>query len=721
MRRMHDYGNEELSFEDRAKNLVSQMTLEEKMSQMRYDSPAVKRLRIPSYVWWNEALHGVARAGVATMFPQAIALAATFDEELIKKITDVISTEARAKFHEFQRKGDHGIYKGLTFWSPNINIFRDPRWGRGQETFGEDPFLTGRLGVAYIRGLQGDDEKYLKTAACAKHYVVHSGPESERHSFNAEVSEKDLRETYLPAFKTCIQEGNVETIMGAYNRTNGEPCCGSRKLIEGILRDEWHFKGHFVSDCFALKDFHDGHNVTATVWDSAALAVNSGCDLNCGNAYASLLLAYTEGLVSEKTIDKAVTRLMTTRMKLGLFDLPEKVKYASIPYDINDCKEHNELSLEAARRSVVLLKNEGGMLPLDITKIRNIGVIGPNADSRLALKGNYYGTASKYISVLEGIQDYAGDSARVYYAQGCDLCKDQVESIAERGDRFSEALTVAEKSDVVIMCLGLDETVEGEENSGYSSGDKTDLNLPGLQQELLERIHAAGKPILLVVLSGSALALGWADENIPVILQAWYPGSKGGKALASLLFGDYSPSGRLPVTFYHTTEELPDFRDYSMHNRTYRYMSNKALYPFGYGLSYSKFGYSGINCDKSSIKAGESISFSVKVKNTGRYESYEVVQLYIKDVKASVEIPRWSLKGFRSVKLRPEEETEVTFLIRPEDMAIVTTDGKTVVEPGEFEVYIGGSQPDERSMDLSGVKVLKAEFEVSGENLELKD
>jgi beta-glucosidase len=717
------YKNESLSFEERAKDLVSRMTLDEKVSQMVYNSPAIPRLGIPSYNWWNEALHGVARAGTATVFPQAIGLAATFDESLIYKVAEVISTEARAKYHEFQRKCDHGIYKGLTFWSPNINIFRDPRWGRGHETYGEDPYLTGRLGVAFIKGLQGNDKKYLKAAACAKHFAVHSGPEPERHHFNAVVSKKDMFETYLPAFSECVKEANVEAVMGAYNRVNGEPCCGSETLLKKILRDEWNFKGHVVSDCWAICDFHKHHEITNSAPESAALAVKNGCDLNCGNTYPSLLVAHKEGLVDEETIDKSVTRLMVTRMKLGMFDEPSKVPYTSISYEVCDSNEHREFSLEAAKRTMVLLKNENNILPLDKNKIKSIAVIGPNANSREVLKANYCGTASRYTTVLEGIINTVNENTRVYYAEGCHLYKDKVEGLASPKDRFAEAISVAERSDVVIMCLGLDSSIEGEEmdtSSSYGNGDKKDLNLPGLQQELLEVVYSTGKPIILVLLSGSALAVTWADKHIPAIIQAWYPGAEGGKAVAGLIFGDYSPSGRLPVTFYRTTEELPDFSDYSMKNRTYRYMQNEALYPFGYGLSYTKFKYGKIHVSSTIVNAGGNIQCTVTVKNIGNWESYEVVQLYLRDVEGSTELPIWQLKGIQVLNLKPGEEKEASFLLTPGHMSMINNDGKRILEPGRFEVFIGGSQPDKRSLELTGTPVAKAEFEVLGEALELE-
>ncbi len=717
------YKNENLSFEERAKDLVSRMTLEEKVTQMLHRAPAIPRLEVPSYNWWNEALHGVARAGIATMFPQAIGMAATFNEDLLYRVADTISTEGRAKYHQFQRKGDHDIYKGLTFWSPNINIFRDPRWGRGHETYGEDPYLTGRLGVAFVKGLQGNHEKYLKAAACAKHFAVHSGPESERHSFDAVVSQKDLRETYLPAFKECVQEAKVEAVMGAYNRTNGEPCCGSKTLLGDILREEWGFTGHVTSDCWAIKDFHEHHMVTRTAPESVALAVNNGCDLNCGNLYVNLLIAHKEGLVSEEAIDRSVVRLMTSRMKLGMFDAPEHVPYSDTPYEVVDCKEHRELALETARKSIVLLKNENNLLPLDKKSLKSIAVIGPNANSREALIGNYYGTASNYVTILEGIREAVGDDVRIHYSQGCHLYKNKVEGLAETHDRFAEAVSAAEISDVVVLCLGLDASIEGEEgdvSNEYASGDKKHLNLPGLQQELLEAVYNTGKPIVLVLLAGSALAVTWADEHIPAILQGWYPGAEGGKAITSLIFGEYSPSGRLPVTFYRSTEELPDFHDYSMENRTYRYMKTEALYPFGFGLSYTRFAYSDLTASANKISSGDSLSIRLRVKNTGSYSSEEVVQLYLKDVEASVAVPRWQLRGVRVVHLKPGQEKEVHFELTPRQMALINEEGKCILEPGLFEIYTGGSQPDERSQKLTGSGVLKTAFEVTGEAIELE-
>jgi len=486
---------EYIKLEKEARSLVAQMTLEEKVSQTLHSAGAIERLGIKSYNWWNEALHGVARAGVATVFPQAIGLAASFDEDLIEKTADIISTEARGKFNMQQKFGDTDIYKGLTFWSPNVNIFRDPRWGRGHETFGEDPYLSGRLGVRFIYGLQGYDPRFLKTAACAKHFVVHSGPEDERHSFNATVTQQDLYETYLPAFKACVQEGNVEAVMGAYNRTNDEPCCGSKTLLIDILREQWGFKGHVVSDCWAIKDFHMYHKVTNSPVESVAMAINNGCDLNCGNLFLYLQQAVEEGLVDEKTLDEAVIRLYVAKLKLGMIGDDSNNPYKDISYDQVDCKEHSEFNYKVASKTIVLLKNKNQLLPLNKDKIKSIGIIGPNANNRKALVGNYEGTASRYYTIIEGIQDYVGDDTRVNFSEGCHLHKKQISGLGELNDRISEVKGVCEASDIIIACMGLDPSLEGEEGdqgNQFASGDKPNLSLPGIQQEVLETIYASG-------------------------------------------------------------------------------------------------------------------------------------------------------------------------------------------------------------------------------------
>lgn len=723
MTSLPDYRNEQLSFEERACDLVSHMTLEEKISQMQYEAPEIERLGVPSYNWWCEALHGVARAGVSTMFPQAIGMAATYDPELIEKVADVISTEGRAKYHEFQRKGDHDIYKGLTFWSPAINIDRDPRWGRGQETYGEDPYLTSRLAVAFIRGIQGKDEKYLKAAACAKHFAAHSGPEAERHHFNAVVSQKDLWETYLPAFEAAVQEAKVAGVMGAYNMLNSEPCCGSKTLLKDILRDELKFNGYVTSDCWAIKDFNEGHKVTDSIEESASLAVKNGCDLNCGCAFASLMKGYQKGLVQEKEIDSSVIRLMLLRMRLGMFDDPKKVSYASIPYEKNDCEEHRRIALEVAEKSLVLLRNKNGFLPLNRKELKSVAVIGPNADSRAALEGNYSGTASEYLTVLEGVREAAGQDTRIYYAEGCHLFKNSTSNLSQKYDRLTEAVSAAERADVTILCLGLDAGLEGEDGdtgNEFASGDKPNLALPGTQQELLEAVIETGKPVVLILFAGSALAVNWAGELSQAIVQAWYPGGQGGRAVASLLFGDYSPSGRLPITFYRSEQDLPDFHDYSMENRTYRFLKAEPLYPFGYGLSYARFQYERPALSKSEIIAGCDIEVQSQVKNTGKCESDEIVQLYLQDLEASVRVPKWQLAGIKRVSLKPGETSDLHFTVTARQMALIDEAGNCILEPGKFRVYIGGSQPDERSEELTGIPVLWEDFNVTGSPLKMQ-
>jgi len=709
--------------EKRVDDLVSRLTLEEKVSQMINNSSAIPRLGIFEYNWWNECLHGVAAAGIATVFPQAIGMAASFNDKLLYKVACAISDEARAKHHEFVRQEDRGIFKGLTFWSPNINIFRDPRWGRGQETYGEDPYLTGRMGVAFVKGLQGDHPKYLKVVATPKHYAVHSGPEPMRHSFDARVSEKDLRETYLPAFKECIIEGKAESIMGAYNRTNGEPCCASPTLLQKILREEWGFDGYVVSDCGAINDIHANHKVTNTPEESAAMAVNAGCDLNCGRAFESLVNAVKQGLISEEAIDRAVKRLFKARFKLGMFDPPEMVPYAQIPYEVNDCEEHRKLALEMARESIVLLKNEGGLLPLR-KDLKAIAVIGPNADSKKVLLGNYNGMPSKYVTALEGIRAKVSPNTRVYYAEGCHLINRKDSGWGPRATAgFAEALAAAQRADVVIMCLGLTAEIEGEEGNAPRSeanGDRVSLDLPGMQEELLKAVCAIGKPVVLVVFSGSPVSINYAQENVPAIVQAWYPGEEGGTAIADVLFGDYNPAGRLPVTFVKSVDQLPPFTDYSMKGRTYRYMKEEPLYPFGYGLSYTTFEYSNLTLSAEKIEAGQSITVSVDVKNTGKIAGDEVVQLYLKDLEASVDVPIHELKGFRRIKLQPGESTTVSFTLTPRQMALIDNDGRCILEPGRFRVTVGGRQPDERSEALAGSKILTGEFTVVGENMELE-
>ena len=689
-------------YRKRAKELVAQMTLEEKVGQTLYQAPAIPRLGIKAYNWWNEALHGVARAGTATVFPQAIGMAATFDEDLLEQVGDAVSTEARAKFNMQQKADDTDIYKGLTFWAPNVNIFRDPRWGRGHETFGEDPYLTSRLGVRYVMGLQGHDEDYLKAAACAKHFAVHSGPESVRHEFNAEVSEQDLRETYLPAFKACVQEGKVEAVMGAYNRTNGAPCCGNSYLLQDILRKEWGFEGHVTSDCWAIKDFHEGHLVTSTPVESVSMAMNNGCDLNCGNLFHFLTQAVENGMVDEKRLDEAVENLFMARMKLGVLDKKEENPFDKIPYTVVDSEEMRKLNREVARRSVVLLKNENHILPLDKKKLHTIGVIGPNADSRKALVGNYEGTSSRYITVLEGIEDYVGENVRVLYSEGCHLYRDRTSNLAMEHDRDSEVRAVCEASDVVIAVVGLDATLEGEEGdtgNEYGSGDKPNLNLPGLQPDIIRIAKESGKPVIVVLLAGSAMALSWEDEHVDAILDGFYPGAQGGAAIAEILFGGANPEGKLPITFYQTTEELPEFTDYAMKGRTYRYMENEALYPFGYGLSYTTYAYGNLECVKP-FDAQDGITLQVTVTNTGDREGTETLQVYVKAKREGTPNPQ--LKYVKKITLKPGESVTEEIHLSPEAFMLYDEKGNFTLEKGAYDIFVGGCQPDARSAALTG-------------------
>lgn len=696
----------------RAEELVSQMTVEERASQLRYDSPAIPRLGIPEYNWWNEALHGVARGGCATSFPQAIGLAASFDKELMKQVGEVIAEEGRAKYNGYSKKGDRDIYKGLTFWSPNVNIFRDPRWGRGHETYGEDPYLTGSLAVEFIRGMQGEGD-VMKAAACAKHFAVHSGPEDVRHEFDAEVTEKDLWETYLPAFEACVKEGEVEAVMGAYNRTNGEPCCAHSVLMEDILRGKWGFSGHYVSDCWAIADFHNGHMVTDTPWESAALALEKGCDVNCGVTYLYALKALELGMVTEEQITQAAVRLFTTRFLLGLFD---ETEYDKIPYERVECGEHLELARKAAGESVVLLKNDG-ILPLKREKIKTVGVIGPNADSRIAMIGNYYGTSSHYTTILEGIQNEAGKDIRVLYSEGCQLWKESAEGLARRQDRLSEALIVAEHSDVVILCLGLDETLEGEERdqgNGVGSGDKKDLLLPEVQRELLDKLLEQDTPVVLCLLAGSAVDVSAAQEKAAAVLQAWYPGAGGGKSVADILFGKVSPSGKLPVTFYYNDdlEHMPEFTDYSMKGRTYRYLERKPLYPFGYGLTYGDIQVENVQITGGSGEIQENVQLNIRVKNYGTYATEDVIQVYVKDRDSVHEVKNSRLCGYQRVSLQPGEEKNISLSLTQEAFCVVNEKGERHQEGKHFRIFVGTSQPDERSRELTGKSPITVEMMV---------
>ena len=642
---------------------------------------------------------------MATVFPQAIGMAAAFDEELAEAVGACVATEGRAKYNEFSAHNDRDIYKGLTFWSPNINIFRDPRWGRGHETYGEDPYLTSRLGVAYVRGMQGEGE-VMKAAACAKHFAVHSGPEAIRHEFNAKADPKDMEETYLPAFEVLVREAHVEAVMGAYNRVNGEPCCGSETLICGILRGKWDFKGHFVSDCWAIRDFHENHMVTSTPAQSAAMALNAGCDLNCGSLFLYLEQAVKEGLVDEKRLDEAVVNLFTSRMKLGVFDEKGENPYDKIPYTVVDSPKMRRLNEQVAERCVVLLKNDNQILPLQKEKLHTIGVIGPNADNRRALVGNYEGTASRYVTVLEGIQDYVGDEVRVLYSEGCHLYKDRTSGLAQENDRASEVRGVCRESDVIIAVMGLDASLEGEEGdtgNEYGSGDKPNLNLPGLQHDILKIAKESGKPVILVLLTGSAMAVTWEDAHLDAILQGWYPGAQGGAAIARILFGEANPEGKLPVTFYRTTEELPAFEDYSMKGRTYRYMKQKALYPFGYGLSYTTYSYENAKLVSDDICGEAGVILRAEVRNTGVMDGTETVQIYVGLERD--EAPNPQLKKIVKVPLKAGESKQIEAVLPKEAFMLYDEKGEHVLYPGTYHIYMGGSQPDARSLELTKKEV----------------
>ena len=690
---------------ERVDDLVARMTLEEKVSQMVNRSPAIDRLGIPQYDWWNECLHGVARAGIATVFPQAIGMAATWDVELVHRMAVVTSDEARAKYHDAVAKGIRRRNSGLTFWAPNINIFRDPRWGRGQETYGEDPYLTARVAVAFVRGLQGNDTRYLKVVSTPKHFAVHSGPEKDRHYFDARVSLKEMWETYLPAFEACVREAQAYSIMPAYNRTNGESCCVSQTLLEDILRNKWGFEGYVVSDCGSIRDLLLNHKLAKTREEAAAMGVKAGCDLNCGRYYLNLTKAVEQGLIFENEINRAVKRLFTARFKLGMFDPPEEVPYTKIPYEVVDCAEHRALALEAARKSIVLLKNEDGLLPLT-RELNTVAIIGPNADSTDVLLGNYHGEPSQAVTVREGIRAALADHASLLHVEGCSMTK-------ENAQMFKTAQRYATQAELIVFVGGL--SLELEDEGGFFHGDRDEIGLPKAQVDLLKYLHKTGKPVILVLMSGSPVSIPWAHENIPAIVQAWYPGEEGGTAVADVLFGNYNPAGRLPVTVVKSLDQVPDFNDYSMDGRTYRYLQDEPLYPFGYGLSYTKLSYSNLRVDPGRGTSDDDVTVSVRVKNVGERAGDEVVQLYVTDLDASCRVPVRSLQGFKRVHLKPGEQKTVTFTLTPRQYALVDEQGRRVVEPGKFEVSVGGSQPgyddliDDTTAVLTGTFVIKGD------------
>ena len=825
-----------LDSESRAEDVVTRLTLDEKIDQMQDVAPAIERLGIPEYNWWNECLHGVARAGAATSFPQAIGMAATWNPQLIFKVADVISSEARAKFNHNVKLGHRNRYQGLTMWSPNINIFRDPRWGRGQETYGEDPYLTSKLGVAFIQGLQGTDPDYFKVIATAKHFAVHSGPEYNRHTFDAYADKKDLWETYLPAFKAAVVEGKSYSVMSAYNRYLGESATASSLLLQDILRNKWGFNGYVVSDCGAVEDIYLRHKIVETAEEASALAVKSGCDLNCGSTYAHLKKAVANGYISEEEINTAVKRLFLARIKLGLLNTPENMPFADIKDDMLESEANQKMALQTARESMVLLKNENNTLPIS-KETGTITVIGPTANDKQFLLGNYFGTPTYRKTILEGIQDKVSKKTIINYFKGTNLTDDQpifdiigekyfhgkikteyydnsnLEgkpvavhsenqidfewggaapidlltpgefsirytgtlkpdfsgiasfSLHESGGSYSFSLDGKEmvsgssetenipktvqfpveknkkqqfvilykctnpwissiqllwnkeqlqgeneliqkvgQSDLVIYVGGITARLEGEEMpiaiEGFSKGDRTNLELPTAQQNLIKELHALGKPVVFVLTSGSAMAINWEEENLPAILSAWYPGQAGGSAVADILFGDYNPSGKLPVTFYKSVTDLPPFEDYHMKGRTYRYFDGEVLYPFGYGLSYTNFSYSKPVLEKSTINSAEKTSLKVMVTNDGGYDGETVVQLYVKDKEASVAKPLKSLKKFNKIFLKKGESKTIEFELTPEDLSIFDNQGNSFVEPGEFEIFVGEDSATQNKTSL---------------------
>lgn len=703
---MPEYFNPENSIEDRIEDLISKMTLEEKVSQMVYNSPAIDRLDVPAYNWWNEALHGVARSGRATVFPQAIGMGATFDRELIFRVADAISDEARAMYNASIKMGYRNQYGGLTFWTPNINIFRDPRWGRGQETYGEDPFLTGQIGSAFVKGLQGNDPRYLKTAACAKHFAVHSGPEKLRHEFNAKASEKDLYETYLPAFKMLVDSG-VESVMCAYNRTNDQPCCANNYLIKDVLRGKWNFQGHVVTDCWALVDFFQGHKVCDNAVQAAAMALKAGVNLNCGLVFPSLVDAKKQGLVTEEEINQSLSTLLKTRFKLGLFDPQGSNPYDKIPVDVIDSEKHRALAREVAQKSMVLLKNNN-VLPLK-NNLSKYYITGPNATSVESLLGNYHGVNGRMVTFMEGVVAAVENGSQVQYRPGILLNQPNTNPI-------DYVMGDAIHSDATIVVLGINNYLEGEEGESLLSpfaGDRLDYNLPANQVEFLKNIALGNdNPVIAVITGGSPMNLSEIHQYADAVILAWYPGEEGGTALADILFGKTSPSGKLPITFPKSFDQLPPYDDYSMKGRTYKYMEQEPLYPFGFGLTYSTFEFSKPVVSSNQISQKSKVEISTKISNSGKFESDEVLQLYVSADDSKIETPLFSLKGIKRIHLKPGESSEVKFDIEPAMLETVNGEGVSELLKGKYKIYIGTSLPTQRSLDLGSNQYISAELEI---------
>ena len=702
------YLDTSLSFAERAKDLVGRLTLEEKVGLMNHPASGIPRLNIPAYNYWSEALHGVARSGRATVFPQAIAMAATWDRDLIHRVATAISDEGRAKYHAaLKRNGYTAQYQGLTFWSPNVNIFRDPRWGRGQETWGEDPFFTGEMASSFVTGLQGDHPKYLKTAACAKHYAVHSGPEKDRHWFNVIITKRELYDTYLPAFKKLVTEAKIESVMGAYNRTLDEPCCASKLLIEDILRDEWDFQGHFVSDCMALSDFHLNHKITKDAVESAALALSHGCDLGCDHVYNEIPEAIQRGLITEADVDRALGRSLGTRFKLGMFDPDEDVPFTTISADVVACDAHRKLAYQTATEVVVLLKNKDNILPIK-PSTKKIFVTGPTATSIEVLLANYYGFNDQMVTLLEGLTGRVPEGMGLEYHPGTPLKH-------AREIKATWAPGMAQSADFTIVCAGFNSFLEGEEGESLLSpqnGDRESISLPQSQVDYIKELSIHGARIILVLTGGSPIALGEVEDMVDAILFIWYPGMEGGRAVADVLFGDVSPSGKLPITFPKSLDQLPPFDDYCMNGRTYRYMTEEPLYPFGFGLSYSKFDYSELQLDKQSLVLGDSLNLSLTLTNCGESDSAEVTQFYLSDLHASTIVPLHHLIGFERVMLKAGESKTLKFTITPEMMSFYNDDGKLTLEPGEFRLEVGGCSPSKRGQELGAPRPVTALFKV---------
>ena len=694
------------SFEKTADSLLSLLTIEEKASQMLSTSRSIPEHEIEMYNWWNEALHGVARSAKATVFPQAIAMGATFDPELIQKTADVISTEARAMYNIFDNKGMRTEYTGLTFWSPNINIFRDPRWGRGHETYGEDPFLTGEIGRSFVLGLQGNHHKYLKVAAGAKHFAVHSGPEANRHSFNAKVSAQDLNETYLPAFKELV-DANVEIVMCAYNRLNDKPCCGSESLLNDLLRNSWGFKGHVVSDCGAVYDIKSSHNFTNSDEQSVAYAIKGGVDLNCGSLYNLITSAFNQGLLTENDLDISLKRLFMTRLKLGILKDVNDNPYEKLNENHINTKEHISLARNVATKSIVLLKNKNNVLPLS-KSINRLFITGPNAANLNTLLANYNGLSPNIVTPLEGIAEKVSNGTIIRFNEGVGLINNS--------ERQKWSTGLASSSDVTIAVMGISALIEGEEGDAISSdanGDRNSIRLPSNQINYLKdlRKSAGSKPIVLVLKSGSAIDLSEIYDYVDAIIYAWYLGEQGGNAIADIIFGDVNPSGKLPITIPESLSHLPDYNNYSMDNRTYRFTKHKPMYPFGYGLSYSNFVYSDISIKKEQIINGDSIELNFTLHNDSEIPGEEVVQIYIKDLKASYRTPNSSLIYFKRLFLDSGERRKINFIVNKDMMSTFNEKGNKEIESGIFKIFVGGSSPGERSQEL-GKSIKEAIFSV---------